>query len=243
MTASTTLARAAGLLWLLVVVGGLFAVPVFESIVEPGDAAATADNIRASAALFRAGFLSYLLAGPPFLLTAIVLYALLRHVHGLAALAMVALNAVGTATACLNLVNWYTALTIATDDTYPRTFDPAGADALTMLHVDMYNTGVSIAFVFDSLWLVPLGYLVIRSGYFPKVLGVGLIVGCFSYLTGFVFVDFLVPDATAGVDFLLGAVGGLSELAMVAWLLVKGVRIPASGAPTPAIPTISSRIS
>jgi Domain of unknown function (DUF4386) len=234
MTAPKTLARTAGLLWLLVVVGGLFAVPVFASIDAPGDAAATAGNIRASATLFRAGFLSYLLAGPPFLLTAIVLYGLLKHAHELAAVAMVALNAVGTATACLNLLNWYTALTIATGDTYPRTFGTAGADTLTMLYVDMYNNGVSIAFVFDSLWLVPLGYLVIRSGYFPKALGVALIVGCFAYLAGFVFIDFLAPDAAAGIDFLFGAVGGLSELAFVAWLLVKGVRVPASKLPVPA---------
>jgi hypothetical protein len=234
MTAPKTLARTAGLLYLLVVVGGLFAVPVFASIVEPGDAAATADNIRASAALFRAGFLSSLLAGPCFLLAAIALYGLLKHVHELAAAAMVTLNAVGTAIGCLNLLNWYTALTIATGDAYPRTFGTAGADALTMLYVDMYNDGVSIDFVFDSLWLVPLGYLVIRSGYFPKALGVALIVGSFGYLAGYVFIDFLAPDAAAGIDLLFGAVGGLSELAFVAWLLVKGVRVTASKLPVPA---------
>jgi hypothetical protein len=222
-------------MWLLVVVGGVLAEAAFSSVGEPGDAAATADRIRDSVGLIRAGLLSYLLAGPPFVLTAIVLYGLLKHVHQLAAISMVALNAIGTAAIwSLNLLNWYTALTIATGDTYQRSFGTAGADVLTMLYVDMYNTGVSIAFVFDGLWLAPLGYLVIRSGYFPKVLGVALIVGCALYLAGFVFVDLLAPDAAGGIDYLFGAIGGLSELAMVAWLLVKGIRLPARGAAVPA---------
>ncbi len=221
-------------MWLLVIVGGIFAEAAFSSVGEPGDAAATTVRIRDSVTLIRAGLLSYLLAGPPFVLTAIVLYVLLKHVHELAAITMVALNAIGTAIWSLNLLNWYTALTIATGDTYQRSFGTAGADVLTMLYVDMYNTGVSIAFVFDGLWLAPLGYLVIRSGYFPKVLGVALIVGCALYLAGFVFVDLLAPDAAGGIDYLFGAIGGLSELAMVAWLVVKGIRLPARGAAVPA---------
>jgi hypothetical protein len=98
---------------------------------------------------------------------------------------------------------------------------------------------VGIAFVFDSLWLVPLGHLVIRSGYFPEALGVALIVGCVTYLAGFVFIGFLAPDSADGVVYFFGTVGGLSELAMVAWLLVRGVRLPVSGAPLPASPTMS----
>ncbi|MDQ7908307.1 DUF4386 domain-containing protein [Phytohabitans sp. ZYX-F-186] len=228
MTTPNSLARTAGVLYLLMVIAGAFGVIVFAAVVEPGDAAATADNIRASAGLFRAGFLSYLLGGPCFVLAGIVLYGLLKHVDRLAAIAMVTLNAIGTATACLSLLNWYTAIAVATGDTYPRTFGEAGADALTLHYLDMYDTGVGIAFVFDSLWLVPLGYLMIRSGYFPKALGVALIVGCAGYLVNDVFIAFLATEAasTTGIGLLLTAVAGLSEIAFVAWLLAKGVRTP-----------------
>lgn len=234
MTAPAPLARTAGLLYLVVAVGGAFALSVRTRIFESGDAAATADNLRASDALFRAGFLSDLVAGTCFLLTAIALYGLLKHVHALAAVAMVAIVAVGVAIGSLNSLNEYTAFTIASGGDYASTFGTAGADRLAMLYVDAAGNGSSIAFVFFGLWLVPLGYLVIRSGYFPKVLGVLLIVGCFGYLAG-VLTHFLALDVGDGIVMLFAAIGGLPELAFVAWLLVKGVRVPTGGAPVPAI--------
>jgi Domain of unknown function (DUF4386) len=228
MTAPGPLARTAGLLYLAVAVGGAFAISVRTRIVERGNAAATAENLRASGALFRAGFLSDLVAGACFLLTAIALYGLLKHVHELVAAAMVTIVAVGVAIGSLNSLNEYTALTIATGGEYARTFGAAGADRLAMLYVDAAGNGGNIAFVFFALWLLPLGYLVIRSGYFPKILGVLLIVGCCGYLAG-VFTDLLAHDAGEGILMFFGAIGGLPELAFVVWLLVKGVRTPSGG--------------
>jgi Domain of unknown function (DUF4386) len=227
MTAPWPLARITGLLYLVTAVGGVFAIFVRGRVVESGDAAATADNIRASAMLFRAGFLSNLVASICFLLTVMALYLLLKHVHGLVAAAMVTTVAVSVAIACLNLLNWYTALSIATDGHYAATFGAAQADRMVMLYVDAEYNGGNVAYVFFALWLVPLGYLVIRSGYVPKVLGVALIVGCCSYLAR-VFTDFLAHDAAAGILPVIGAAGGLSELAFAVWLLVKGVRVPAA---------------
>jgi hypothetical protein len=176
--------------------------------------------------LFRTGFLSDLVAGTCFLLTVIVLYWLLKHVHGLAAMAMVGIAAVGVAVSSLNSLNGYTAFTVATSDDYARTFGAAGADRLAMLYVDAGGNGANIAYVFFALWLVPLGYLVIRSGYFPAALGVALIVGCAGYLAG-VFTDVLVP--TAGDSILIfSLVGALPEVAFLVWLLAKGVRVPAT---------------
>jgi hypothetical protein len=212
-----------------VAVGGSFALYVRSRIIESGDAAVTADNIRVSATLFRVGFVSDLVAATCFLLTAMALYLLLRHVHQLVAAAMVTFVAVGTAIACLSLLNQYTALTIATGDDYTRTFGKAGSDALTMLFADMQ----SVAGMFFGLWLLPLGYLVIKSGYFPKMLGVLLIIGCFGYLAD-LFVGFLAPDVEASIGLFFAGIGGLSEVLFIAWLLVKAVRVPAREAPVPA---------
>lgn len=221
------LARIAGLLYLIVAVGGAFGIWVRTRIVEPGDAAATADNLRASAALFRAGLLSDLVAGTCFLLTVIALYALFRHVHGPAAVAMLTIAAVGVAISSLNVHNAYTALDIAASGDYARTFGAAGAEHLAMLYVDAGGNAGTIAYVFYGLWLAPLGYLVIRSGYFPRTLGLALIVGCIGYLTG-VFTDVLVPTVGEGIGLLFGLVGALPELAFLAWLLAKGVQVPAT---------------
>jgi hypothetical protein len=118
-------------LYLLVALLGGFAIAVRAAVVVPGDAAATAESIRASATLFRLGFVSDLVANTCFLLTAMALYLLLTHVHHLAAAAMVTLVAVSAAIGALNLLSQYTALTIATDDAYTGGFGKAGADALT----------------------------------------------------------------------------------------------------------------
>lgn len=228
MLAPKTLARIAGLLYLIVAAGGVFAISVFGRVAESGDAGTLADNIRASAWLFRLSIVINLVAGVFWLLTAMALYLLLKHVSELVAAAMVIFVAIGEALS-LNLLNQYTALTVATGDAYSRTFGDAGADALTLLFVDMYRDGSTISGVFFGLWLLPLGYLVIKSGHFPKVLGVLLIIGCLGYLAS-VFTQFLAPGAEAAADVLF-VIGGLPEFLFLAWLLVKAVRVPQAPAP------------
>jgi hypothetical protein len=198
-------------------------------VVKPGDPARTADNIRASATLFRVGFVSNLVAATCWLLTAMVLYLLLQHAHRLAAAAMVTFVAVGTAISCLSLANQYTALTIATDQTYTGALGKAGSDALAFLFLDR---GPAVDAVFFGLWLLPLGWLVIKSGYFPRTLGILLIIGCFGYLAD-LFTTLLAPDRGKNVAAFLLAPGPVSELVFIAWLLVMAVRTPATE-PAPA---------
>ena len=197
MTEPRTLARTAGLLYLVVAGGGILTL-----LVSPGRSA-TADQLRAGATLFRIGLVSSLIAGICWLGTAMALYLLLRHVHQLAAAAMVTFVAVGVANSYLGVADDYLALRIALDHKDSR---------FTRLLLD---SGTPIDAVLFGLWLVPLGYLVIRSGYFPKVLGIFLIAGCVGYLVG-------------GVVF---ALGPLSELAFMAWLLMPGPRTRSAALP------------
>jgi Domain of unknown function (DUF4386) len=106
MIPTRTLVKTAGVLYLMVALCGMFAeLYVRSGIVVPGDAAATAGNIRASATLFRLGFVVDLVQATCFLFTAMALYLLLRHVNRLVAAAMVTLVAVSVAIMCLNLLN------------------------------------------------------------------------------------------------------------------------------------------
>jgi hypothetical protein len=217
-----------------VALGGMFAVFYARArIVRSGDATATADNIRASTALLRAGFVSNLVATTCFLLTAMALYVLLRHVNHLVAAAMVTFVAVSVAITGASLANQYTALTIATNDDYARAFGRTGADALTLLHIKAQSDGAFVSAVFFGLWLLPLGYLVLRSGYFPKLLGVLLMVGCFAWLAD-AFTHFLAPGLDRSLGTLFSGIAGVAELSFVAWLLVKGARVEAAVTPEPA---------
>lgn len=141
---------------------------------------------------------------------------------------MVTLAAIAAAIYCLNLLNEYTALTIATGQNYPRAFGKAGSDQLTMLFAGMQHDGYYIAAIFFRLWLLPLGYLVIRSGYVPVLLGVLLIVGGCCYLVDLVMY-FLVPSFEAAIGPYLLAPGGIAEFLFTAWLLVKAVRVAERG--------------
>lgn len=219
MEAERRLARIAGLLYLVVALFGGFAeLYVRARTVVPGDAATTADNIRGSATLFRFGFASDLVQATLFLFTAMALYLLLRHVNELVARAMVVIVAVSVAIICLNLLNQYMALQVATGST-------AGSDALAGLFADMRAAGYLIAQIFFGLWLLPLGYLVYRSGYFPKVVGVLLAVGCFGYLID-TFAHFLAPGIAESISGIVVTPAAIGELSFVAYLLVKGIRVP-----------------
>jgi hypothetical protein len=238
MSSPKTLARVAGSLYLSMFVFAVFAGYVRSRIVESGDAAATAGNIRASATLFRVGFVADLVQVTCLLLAAMALYLLLKHVNTLVAQAMVTFVAVAVAIYCLNLLNQYTALTIATGQDSTRAFGKAGSDQLVLQFADMQRNGYYIAAMFFGLWLLPLGYLVVTSGYVPKVLGVLLIIGGVGYLAD-LFARFLAPDFGASIGPFLIAPGGIAELSFTAWLLVKAVRVPEPDALVPATANFS----
>lgn len=160
------------------------------------------------------------------------LYLLLNHVHQLAAAAMVTFAAVGAAKQYLNQLNQYTALSIATSDRYTRAFGTAGSDGLTMLFAGMQHNGCLVASMFFGLWLLPLGFLVIKSGYFPKRLGVLLIIGGFAYVAS-LFTQVLAPAAGTSTAPVSITIGGTAELCFLAWLLIKAVNVPAPAGKLP----------
>ncbi|SCG62333.1 DUF4386 domain-containing protein [Micromonospora halophytica] len=222
--APKTLARTAGALYAIVAVLTIFAGLVNTHLVERGDAAATADNIVASATLFRIGFVSELTGAAVFLLTGMTLYLLLKHVNQMVAAAMVTFVAVSVAIQSLSLLHQYTALTIVTGEDYTRAFGPAGSAQLTMLFADMQTNAYLIAQVYFGLWLLPLGYLVVRSGYFPKALGVLLMIGCCGHLVD-MFARFLAPGLGADISPFAMVPAAVAELSFIAWLLTRGVRV------------------
>ena len=140
---------------------------------------------------------------------------------------MVVTVAAAVAVECLNLIAQQTALIVAMSPAYPHVLGEVGADAAVMLAADMARSGALLVGLFWGLWLLPLGYLVVRSGTFPRVLGVLLIIGGISYLTVH-FVSVLAPDLAGAASYLL--VGDIGELVFVVWLLVKGASLPVAEA-------------
>ncbi len=223
MQSTRTLARVAGFVYLMVAVAAGVAGYARSTIVVSGDAAATAANIRASETLFRIGIVADLLQTTFFLLTVFALYAILHHVHRLMAIVMVTFVAVSVAMQALDLVLHVAALSVATSTGFTTALGPAGSDALTMLFTDLQHDGFVLSQMFFGLWLLPLGYLVVRSEYFPRVLGYLLALACVGYLAD-MFAYFLVPDVEPAFLPVSAVAGVLGEVTFIVWLLVKGVR-------------------
>lgn len=221
MLSTKALARIGGVLYLAVGVLGAFSEYVRTSATVSGDAAATAANVSAHATLFHAGIVSDLIDFTCFLGVGLVMYAILKPVSPGAALAMLVINAVSIPIQALNMLNQAGALLAATDPSY-------GAGPTTVMWLlEMHRQGYLIAQIFFGLYLLPLGYLVYRSGLFPKILGVVLAAGAAGYVGG-VAAAFASPGFQSGVALYFGIAGGVAELAFLLWLLVMGASVPTS---------------
>lgn len=218
-TSPLLIARAAGFLYLVTVPLGIFSLMYVPStLIVPRDAAATANNIIASESLFRLGIVSALLGQIIGIVYLFVLYRLLKTVNKNIAALMVVFSLLGTPITMLNELTQLAALQLLSGADYLTAFTTAQLQALAYLFVRLHSYGISIAAIFWGLWLFPLGFLVFKSGFFPRILGVLLIIAGFGYLID-VFAGFLFPDSNLSI----GLFTGLAEIFFLLWLLIKGV--------------------
>ena len=235
-----TLARLTGVLYLLVAIFGGFAQMVARSsVLVIGDAAATADNIRASEAMFRFGFVADVVNVVCFLGVGLLLFVILAPVSRNWSRAFLALNAIAVAIMGVDLVNHAGALIVATDPSYASTLGADAADALAALFLEIHRYGYLVAEVFFGLWLAPLGVVVYRSGYFPRVLGIGLVIGAAGYLASFA-ITVASPGFESGPALMLAIPGGLAEVAFLLWLLVRGADVAPPAARVGRAPRLSA---
>jgi hypothetical protein len=219
------LARVAGLFYLgQLVLSGFSQLYVRPSVFVAGNATATADNVRASATLFRIGLVTDLAGLTCFLLVGIALFILLRSVGDRAGLAMVLFVAVGVAIGSADLINHAGALLVATDASYSTGLGTGAADALVLLFLNLYRAGYFVAQVFYALWLLPAGYLVYRSGWFPRGLGVLVAIGCFSSLAELVVVFSSPTFVESDLAVLVLMPAAIAELTFMLWLAIKGAK-------------------
>jgi len=214
-------ARMAGFLYLVIAVisaFGLIYVPA--QLIVAGDAATTAHNIVASESLFRLGFMSNLITFTINVFVAVLLYQLLKPVNKNMAALMVILILVGLGIGMLNELNQFVALLLLSGADYLTAFTTEQLQALASLFLDIYQHGFSIAHIFWGLWLFPLGYLVFKSGFLPKVIGILLLIAGVGYLVDFALF-FLLPDITVKVsEFTF-----VGEVVLLLWLLIKGINV------------------
>jgi hypothetical protein len=226
MKSIKTTARQAGVLYLLLGITGVFHLLYIPSaFFVPGDAAATARNIIAGELTYRVGIFTGLVSNVIFLFLALSLYNLLKDADRKQARLMVMLVAVGVAVGVVNLLNWIAPLILLSGAGFLSVFSKPQLDTLALGFLRLSGSGSSVAMAFWALWLFPFGILVIKSGFFPRLLGVLLIVGCFAYLA-VSFTAIVFPAYRQGVDRVALPFYSVGELSMIIWLLVKGANAP-----------------
>lgn len=233
-TSPKRLARIAGLLYLAVVVlRGLPLLVARPMVRISGDPTATAEAVAANETWLRVAFVSELAGIVAFILLVMVLYRLLHHVDRQVAAAMVTFLAIAVAIASANMINHLAAVVTATDPTLAGALGAPGSEGLTLLFLELHEIGYSIGEIFFGLWLLPLGYLALKSGWFPRPLAVLLMVGCFAYLT----LAFTVPLFGGMPDtavLLIAAPASAAQFWMIGYLLTRGVNTADRQLPTPA---------
>ena len=216
-------ARTAGLLYLaLAVIFPFSLIYVPSTLFVFGDAAATADNIRASELLFRAGIFSGLIANVLFVFLALALYRLLNEVSRNQAVLMVILVMLAVSVAFGNTFNQIAALVVLSGADFLSVFDKPQLDALAYVFLRLHSQALQAIQIFWGLWLFPFGVLVYKSQFIPKVLGVLILIAGSAYLAGS-FVSLVLPqyrDIVAPVISILV----LGEVPIIVWLLFFGLR-------------------
>jgi len=224
MNTNKKTARMAGFLYLIYMVISIFADVLGRSkLIVLGDAVTTAGNLITSAWQFRIGFVVDLVAAVLFLLTAWALYVLLKPVNKNLALLFLLLNLGGVAVWCFSDLFLIASQLLVSGADYLKVFQADQLQALAMLSLYIYNNGFwGIAQIFFSAWLFPLGYLVFKSGFLPRILGIVLMVECFCWLM-YPIQFFLFPDYVV-ITYLSSAAGFIGEFSLMLWLLIMGAK-------------------
>jgi hypothetical protein len=225
MSSPQKTARLAGALYLLsAIAAGVPILYVNGNLIEYGNAAATARNILSSEFPFRLSICSELAGAIIFLLMVGALYRLLNGVNQTQASLMVTLVLASIPITFANVLNELVALSLLHGANFLLVFNQNQRVALALLFLGLHGDGVHLANIFWGLWLFPFGILVFRSGFIPKILGALLIIDGFALIAVSLAALILPSYLEAANKFAI--IPELGELWAMAWLLIKGVRVP-----------------
>lgn len=215
-------ARFAGFLYLVITVAAIIAhfyVP--DQLIVAGDPTTTANNIMASEGMFRFAIGSEFVVLLSEVILSVILYVLLKPVNRTMSLIAAISRLTMTTIHGINLLNYYFILILLSGADYLSVFNTEQINSLVMLFVDAHAYGFAIGIAFLIIHVFALAYLIFKSGYFPRILGIlFLLAGCGYLLDS---VGILLLPAYETTPALAAMVIAVAEIAFPIWLLVKGL--------------------
>ncbi len=216
-------AHRAGVLYFLFMIVAIVSEFLLPKFMVYGDATATAGNITSAVSVYRLGILIGFITLVIFIFLVVVLYKLFKDVDKSKAMLMVLMVIVGVAVALANLLNKFAPLVLLSGADYLAVFTKAQLDALAYGFLRFHGSGAAVSSAFWGLWLFPFGILVIRSGFFPRILGILLLIAGFAYITGSV-ISIVLPDYMHIISRVLMPLY-FGEFPIIFWLLIKGAKV------------------
>ena len=213
------LARRTGILYLLVILAGVASeILVGNSLFVPGDSSATVNNILAHEFAFRTGFVISLIRFVFFILMVLALYKLFRSVDQQWSMVMVAFVLVSISIGMVSLLFEFAAPLLLSSSDYSSIFPVGQWHAQAQFFIDMQIMGDKASQIL-AVWLLPLAYLIYKSGFFPKILAILMMIAGLGYV-----IDFLVFVLLPGLNWQVAGFAFLGELPFPLWLLIRGAK-------------------
>jgi len=218
-------ARAAGLLYLIVVLTGMFSLAYVPSqLILSGDAGNVVASFQRNETLYRFGIMASVLCYTAFLLLPLALYRLLSEYGKPAGVLMVGFAVVSVPLSFVNVLHQFEILSLLHASDYMQPFSLAQVNALIISVLNKYRGGLLFSKIFWGLWLAPFGYLVYKSGILPKLLGVLLMLGCLGYLVDFFGYLLFSEYRQSLVSSYAGLPAAIGEIGICLWLLIMGAK-------------------
>lgn len=237
------LARWAGALYLINIVGGAYAISIVPALVGVSNPAVAAHNIQAHELLYRSGLAAHVVVTLTNVPLALLFYELLKVVNRRLALLDVFFILVATAIEAAGIVNQFTTLVLLGSSSYTGALPAAQLQALAYLPVDVSSIDYSLHTVFYGFDILIAAYLVYRSTFVPRVIGILLAIDGVAYLV-YSFADFLAPGFAGQLVPWIQLPALFGEGSLCLWLLIFGVDVErwSKKATSTAIPVPSTRL-
>jgi len=212
-------ARMGGACWLMCFLTSIFPLIVTGRLVIPGDAAATATNLLASEGLFLSGTTLLLISTAFYVGATLFVYEVLKPVNRGLSLLAAFFSLVGCAIGAVSCLFDFAPFVLLKGPPYLNVFSAEQLQALAYVFLAVRAQANDIGLVFFGLHCLGVGYLIFRSTFLSRIIGVLMMLAGVGWLT---FLSPPLANSLAPFNMLPGAVG---ELSLTLWLLMKGVNV------------------
>ena len=207
-----------------------------KRVLVAGDPAATATNLLAHEATYRAGFAIGMVGNMIYIVLTALFYRLLKPVNGTISLLMAFFSLVGCTTQIMAGILQLAPLAVLRDSQLAGAFQPEQLRAAALVNLRIYSQVFNISFVQFGLFDVMLGYLIFKSKFLPRIIGILMMVA------GVVAMTFLYPPLAIALKWFVLPVDALGEGVLMLWLIIKGVNVARwDERAAPQVATVSER--